>query len=61
MQYWKQPTRQVEDIQHELYSREAHGIYASEMERYLKDTVFERLSSLQPGTTWPIILTRAGR
>src|SRR4051812_17761327 len=36
MQYWKQPARNVEDIQQELYSKEAHGIYASEMERYLK-------------------------
>jgi hypothetical protein len=40
MQYWKKPTRTVEDIQSDLYSRTAHGIYATDMERYLKEQGF---------------------
>ena len=43
MQYWRQkrgnPAGETADalyIQHELYSREAHGIRASDMERYLQ-------------------------
>jgi hypothetical protein len=40
MQYWKKPTPAVEDIQHDLYSKDAHGIYASDMERYLKEQGF---------------------
>src|SRR5215831_15944886 len=40
MQYWKKPTPAVEDIQQVLYSKDAHGIYASDMERYLKEQGF---------------------
>jgi hypothetical protein len=40
MQYWKKPAPPVEDIQHDLYSKDAHGIYASDMERYLKEQGF---------------------
>jgi hypothetical protein len=36
MQYWKHPaTPRVEEIHHELYSKQAQGIYARDMERYL--------------------------
>jgi predicted double-glycine peptidase len=41
IQYWKKPARTVEEIQHDLYSRAAHGIYASDMERYLKEQGFQ--------------------
>lgn len=35
MQYWKSPKpQQVEEIHRELYSKEAHGVYARDMERY---------------------------
>jgi ABC-type bacteriocin/lantibiotic exporter with double-glycine peptidase domain len=46
MQYWRvqgQPSSQDSDaaqIQHSLYSAKAHGIYASDMERYFKEKGF---------------------
>src|SRR5512141_1226960 len=47
MQYWQRPRGQsaVEDsdaaqIQRALYSAKAHGIYASDMERYFKEKGF---------------------
>jgi ABC-type bacteriocin/lantibiotic exporter with double-glycine peptidase domain len=41
MQYWKHPaTPPVEEIQHELYSKQARGIYARDMERYLNQHGF---------------------
>src|SRR5689334_22692809 len=47
MQYWRQqqgkPFRQDSNpihIQRELYSSKAHGIYASDMERFLRDKGF---------------------
>jgi ABC-type bacteriocin/lantibiotic exporter with double-glycine peptidase domain len=48
MQYWDQqqgrasgPEADAEVIQRELYSRPAHGIYASELERYLDQHGFQ--------------------
>jgi len=41
MQYWKHPaTPRVEEIQHELYSKQARGIYARDLERYLNQHGF---------------------
>jgi uncharacterized protein YvpB len=47
MQYWQkqQPASNISDadpdvIQRELYSNKAHGIYASDMERYLQQHAF---------------------
>jgi predicted double-glycine peptidase len=47
MQYWQaqqgQPSNQASDavqIQHTLYSPKAHGIYASDMERYFQENGF---------------------
>lgn len=42
MQYWKHPaTPRVEDIHRELYSKQVDGIYARDMERYLKEHEFQ--------------------
>jgi predicted double-glycine peptidase len=49
MQYWKHPaTPRVEDIHHELYSKQAQGIYARDMERYLDQHGF-RTFTFQAG------------
>jgi ABC-type bacteriocin/lantibiotic exporter with double-glycine peptidase domain len=45
VQYWQrqqqgQALTNVEDIQHALYSRRAHGIYASDLEQYLRQHGF---------------------
>jgi hypothetical protein len=49
MQYWKHPaTPRVEDIHHELYSKQAQGIYARDMERYLNQQGF-RAFTFQAG------------
>lgn len=45
MQYWQRKqgriaTVNADDILHALYSRRAHGIYASDMEQYLKEHGF---------------------
>jgi ABC-type bacteriocin/lantibiotic exporter with double-glycine peptidase domain len=45
MQYWarqqgRSPDANAEAIQHELYSRPAHGIYASDLEHYLEQQGF---------------------
>jgi len=41
MQYWKHPaTARVEEIHRELYSKQASGIYARDMARYLNDHGF---------------------
>ena len=45
MQYWQvqqgqQPTADAEGIQKRLYSKEAHGIYASDLEEYLQQHGF---------------------
>lgn len=51
LQYWSahggqlQPGRaDAEAIQKELYSRKAHGIFASDMERYLRDSGFREFA-----------------
>ncbi|HEY2382677.1 MAG TPA: C39 family peptidase [Terriglobia bacterium] len=42
MQYWKHPaTPDVENIQRRLYSKPVEGIYARDMERYLKEHGFQ--------------------
>jgi ABC-type bacteriocin/lantibiotic exporter with double-glycine peptidase domain len=49
MQYWQSQQANVvaedpEEIQRALYSRQAHGLYASAMERYLQDHGFRTFS-----------------
>jgi ABC-type bacteriocin/lantibiotic exporter with double-glycine peptidase domain len=49
MQYWqrqqgKPPRVDPDEIQRALYSRRAHGIYASDMERYLRQQGFRTLA-----------------
>ncbi len=49
MQYWQQQQRQpvtadAERIQQTLYSAKAHGIYASDLKRYLEDHGYQTFS-----------------